>query len=83
MSVKEFVVDEDGGRLDSFLAEKLARYSRSFVQGLIAAFAGYYINIYSPYSGRVVCDHSPSEEPYSPARTKPVKPRRAPDKGRL
>lgn len=29
---------------------------RSFVQGLIAALAGYYINIYSPYTGRVVCD---------------------------
>jgi len=31
---------------------------RTFLQGLIAAFAGYYINIYSPYSARVVCDHS-------------------------
>ncbi len=29
---------------------------QSFAQGLIAAFAGYYINIYSPYTGRVVCD---------------------------
>ena len=29
----------------------------SFVQGLIAAFAGYYVNVYSPYTGRVVCDH--------------------------
>ena len=29
---------------------------RSFAQGLVAAVAGYYINIYSPYSGRVVCD---------------------------
>lgn len=28
---------------------------RSFAQGLVAAFAGYYINIYSPYTGRVVC----------------------------
>jgi hypothetical protein len=28
----------------------------SFVQGFIAAFAGYYVNIYSPYTGRVVCD---------------------------
>ena len=31
---------------------------RTFVQGLVAAFAGFYINIYSPYSARVVCDHS-------------------------
>jgi hypothetical protein len=31
---------------------------QTFVQGLIATFAGYYINIYSPYSARVVCDHS-------------------------
>ncbi len=32
---------------------------QTFAQGLIAAIAGYYINIYSPYSGRVVCkDHA-------------------------
>ena len=31
---------------------------QTFVQGLIQTFAGYYINIYSPYSARVVCDHS-------------------------
>ena len=30
---------------------------QSFVQGLIEAVAGYYINIYSPYTGRVVCDY--------------------------
>jgi hypothetical protein len=29
----------------------------TFVQGLISAFAGYVINIYSPYTARVVCDH--------------------------
>jgi len=29
---------------------------QSFLQGLIASFAGYYVNIYSPYTGRVVCD---------------------------
>jgi Bor protein len=34
---------------------------QTFVQGLIAAFAGYYINIYSPYSARVVCDNSKVE----------------------
>lgn len=32
---------------------------RRFVQGLIAAFAGYYINIYSPWNGAVYC-HVPS-----------------------
>jgi hypothetical protein len=37
--------------------EKLATEA-TFVQGLIATFAGYYINIYSPYSARVICDHS-------------------------
>jgi hypothetical protein len=31
---------------------------QTFVQGLIAAFAGYYINIYSPYTGAVICDHT-------------------------
>jgi hypothetical protein len=29
---------------------------RSFAQGLVATFAGYYINIYSPYTGRIICD---------------------------
>ncbi len=31
------------------------RTEQSFAQGLIAAVAGYYINIYSPYTGEVVC----------------------------
>jgi hypothetical protein len=35
---------------------------RSFVQGLIAAVAGYYINVYSPYTGRVVCDRHVAAE---------------------
>lgn len=30
---------------------------RRFVQGLIAVFASYYINIYSPWTARVVCDN--------------------------
>ena len=34
---------------------------QTFVQGLVTAFAGYYINIYAPYSARVVCDHSKLE----------------------
>jgi hypothetical protein len=28
---------------------------RTFLQGLIAAVAGFYVNIYSPYNGEVVC----------------------------
>ncbi len=28
---------------------------QTFVQGPIATFAGYYINIYSPWTGEVVC----------------------------
>jgi hypothetical protein len=31
---------------------------QTFVQGLLAGVARHYINIYSPYSARVVCDHS-------------------------
>jgi hypothetical protein len=31
---------------------------RTFVQGLIAQVAGYYVNIYSPYSGGAICDHT-------------------------
>jgi len=32
---------------------------RTSVQGLVASLAWYYVNVYSPYSIRVVCDHSP------------------------
>jgi hypothetical protein len=35
---------------------------RTFVQGLIAIFAGYYINIYSPYTSGVVCAQDPVRE---------------------
>lgn len=28
-----------------------------FIQGLIAIFAGYYVNIYSPWTARVLCDN--------------------------
>jgi hypothetical protein len=31
---------------------------QTFVEGLIATFAGYYVNIYSPYNGKVVCSGS-------------------------
>lgn len=45
---------------------------RTFLQGLVAAFAGYYVNVYSPYNGRVICDHTklPNPENYSPARVR-------------
>jgi hypothetical protein len=32
---------------------------RTFLEGLVAAFAGYYINIYSPWEGAVYCRHAP------------------------
>ena len=41
---------------------KEIRTERTFVQGLIAMFAGYYINIYSPYDGLVVCEGDPVHE---------------------
>jgi hypothetical protein len=28
---------------------------RTFLEGLVAAFAGYYINIYSPWDAKVIC----------------------------
>ncbi len=31
------------------------RTEQTFLQGFIGAIAGYYINIYSPYTGEVVC----------------------------
>jgi hypothetical protein len=35
---------------------------RSFLEGLVAAFAGYYVNIYSPYDGAVLCTEQPPED---------------------
>lgn len=35
---------------------KEIRTQQTFAQGLIATFAGYYVNIYSPYTGQVVCE---------------------------
>jgi hypothetical protein len=32
---------------------------RTFLEGFVAAFAGYYINIYSPYDGAVFCTEQP------------------------
>ena len=32
---------------------------RTFLQGLVAAFAGYYINIYSPWNAAVFCTERP------------------------
>ena len=32
---------------------------RTFLEGLVAAFAGYYINIYSPWNGAVSCREHP------------------------
>jgi Bor protein len=31
---------------------------QSILEGLIQSVAGYYINVYAPYNGHVVCDHS-------------------------
>jgi hypothetical protein len=30
---------------------------RTFAQGLVAAVAGFYVNVYSPYNGAVYCRH--------------------------
>jgi hypothetical protein len=32
---------------------------RTFLEGLVAAFAGYYVNIYSPFNGAVFCTEQP------------------------
>lgn len=32
---------------------------RTFLEGLVATFAGYYINIYSPFDGAVYCTEDP------------------------
>jgi hypothetical protein len=42
-------------------AEKIEsiRTRRTFLEGLVAAFAGYYVNIYSPWHGAVYCTEKP------------------------
>lgn len=35
--------------------------SQSFLQGLLAFVTTYYVSIYTPYTGRVVCDDHDSE----------------------
>jgi hypothetical protein len=32
---------------------------QTFLEGLVAAFAGYYVNIYSPFDGAVFCTEQP------------------------
>jgi len=32
---------------------------QTFLEGLVAAFAGYYVNIYSPWDGAVYCTEEP------------------------
>lgn len=45
-------------------AEKIVSVEtrRSFLQGLVAAFAGYYVNVYSPWDGAVFCTEQPPED---------------------
>ena len=50
----ERVIDA-AGRCGGLPQVQEIRTEQSFGQGLIATFAGYYINIYSPYTGQVVC----------------------------
>ena len=40
---------------------------RTFLEGLVAAFAGYYINVYSPWDGAIYCAQ-PTRSPSAPAR---------------
>jgi len=55
----EKIIDAAGrcGGADRVLAIKTRQ---TFVQGLVEAFAGYYVNVYSPYTGQVVCVDSPA-----------------------
>ena len=45
---------------------KEIRTRETFVQGLIAAFAGYYINVYSPYTAEVICEDEVVRERWVP-----------------
>lgn len=33
---------------------------QTFLEGLVAAFAGYYVNVYSPWNGAVYCREAPT-----------------------
>lgn len=46
---------------------------RTFLEGLVAQFAGYYINIYSPYDAAVRCKQDPAKLPL-PASAPPPSP---------
>jgi hypothetical protein len=51
---------------------------RTFVEGLVAAFAGYYINVYSPWNGAVYCSRAPlTPDPAAPAVVHPPAPGQA------
>lgn len=39
---------------------------QTFVEGLVAALAGYYVNIYSPWDGAVYCGTFPGSPPQPP-----------------
>jgi hypothetical protein len=53
-SPSERVIDA-AGRCGGAGQVEAIRTGQSFAQGLIATVAGYYVNIYSPYTGEVVC----------------------------
>ena len=36
---------------------------RTFLEGLVAAFAGYYINVYSPWNGAIYCKQARPSDP--------------------
>jgi hypothetical protein len=38
---------------------------RKFLQGLIAAFAGYYVNVYSPWDGAVYCTRGSASQAHA------------------
>jgi hypothetical protein len=50
----EKVIESEDGCGKARVAE--IRTRRTFVQGLVAAVAGFYINIYSPWTGETLCE---------------------------
>src|SRR5438477_940193 len=56
----ERIIDADGQCGGTENVQEI-RTRQTFVQGLIATFAGYYINIYSPWTGKVICVGSRQE----------------------
>lgn len=48
------------------------RTQETFLEGLVSAFAGYYVNIYSPWNGAIYCNPPAARQPPAPPPPAPA-----------